>query len=114
MRLIRPILKLNLDQHMTQDQYHLMQQHLTKSQDLFIIYGPTSTGKTTVFYNLMQRLIDLKKKVITMEDPIEKAVQDAFQIDLALPGATYDKSIKQLLRQDPNAVMISEIRTDPR
>ena len=75
-----------------------------------VLHGATGSGKTTVYYHIMERLISLKKKVITMEDPIEKVISEATQIDMHHAHSSYDDVLKKLLRQDPNAIMISELR----
>lgn len=110
-RIIRPVVSAELESVITAKQLYQLDNYLTKSKDFLIIHGATGSGKTTVYYHIMEKLIKLRKKVITMEDPIEKVVSDATQIDMHQTQQSYDDVLKKLLRQDPNAIMISELRS---
>ena len=110
-RIIKPVVSADLESVLHAKQLYQLDNYLTKSRDFLIIHGATGSGKTTVYYNIMERLIKLRKKVITMEDPIEKVVSEATQIDMYQTDQTYDDVLKKLLRQDPNAIMISELRS---
>ncbi len=112
LRIIRPLQNISLDELLSQSHKSLLKQQLQRCHDTIIIYGPTSTGKSTLYYHLIKQLIAFKKKVVTMEDPIESPVTHAFQIDMGHSESTYDEHIKQALRQDPEAIAFSEIRTD--
>ena len=78
---------------------------------IFIVTGPTGSGKTTTLYSCLKSLNQVKSKIITAEDPIEYEIDGIMQtainssIDLSFAGA-----LKAFLRQDPDIIMIGEIR----
>jgi len=75
--------------------------------------GPTGSGKTTTLYTLMKRLNNPEVSIITIEDPIEYAVEDIEQIQVnPRTNLTFATGLRSVLRQDPNIIMVGEIR-DP-
>ncbi len=86
---------------------------LTNQQaGLFLISGATGSGKSTTLYTLIDEIVKLKtKNIITIEDPIEMHKQDCIQIELNEKlGITYEQTLRQILRHDPDVIMIGEIR----
>lgn len=79
---------------------------------LFIISGPTGSGKSTTLYTILDEIIATKKKnIITIEDPIEIRKPECLQIELNEKlGITYHNTLRQILRHDPDVIMIGEIR----
>ena len=78
---------------------------------LILISGPTGSGKTTTAYGLLQYLKDLGKSIITIEDPVEYEMPDLVQIQInESMGMTYDAGIREILRHDPDVIVIGEIR----
>lgn len=78
---------------------------------LIIVSGPTGAGKTTTLYTLLLEIDLLKKKVITVEDPVEYPLEGVMQVPIhAEIGLTFPVALKRLLRQDPDIIMIGEIR----
>lgn len=84
---------------------------LTQSYGLILVTGPTGSGKTTTLYSALNHLVSDTKNVVTIEDPVE------YQIDGILQNQTRDsiglgfaKILKHVLRQDPDIVMVGEIR----
>ncbi len=76
---------------------------------LFLFSGPTGSGKTTTLYTLLHACKG--KKIYTLEDPIEVYSDDYIQIQInEAQGMSYSEGIKQLMRQDPDIIMIGEIR----
>ena len=76
---------------------------------LYLFSGPTGSGKTTTLYTLLHACKG--KKIYTLEDPIEIYSNDYIQIQInELQGMSYSEGIKQLMRQDPDIIMIGEIR----
>lgn len=76
---------------------------------LYLFSGPTGSGKTTTLYTLLHACKG--KKIYTLEDPIEIYSNDYIQIQInELQGMSYAEGIKQLMRQDPDIIMIGEIR----
>ena len=75
--------------------------------------GPTGSGKTTTLYTLMKRLNNPDVSIITIEDPIEYAVENIEQIQVnPRTNLTFANGLRSVLRQDPNIIMVGEIR-DP-
>ncbi|MGP4080908.1 competence type IV pilus ATPase ComGA [Pseudalkalibacillus sp. R45] len=87
---------------------------LTRSQGLILFAGPTGSGKTTLLYSLLKESqYQMKRQVITLEDPIEKRMDSLLQIEINEPaGVTYLDGFKSILRHDPDVIMIGEIRDE--
>lgn len=87
---------------------------LRKQNGLFVFTGPTGSGKTTSMYSILNKLVEKdNKKVLTLENPIE-IINDNFvqmQINEEI-GITYSLGLKAALRQDPDIIMIGEIRDE--
>lgn len=76
---------------------------------LFLFSGPTGSGKTTTLYTILNEAHG--KKIFTLEDPIEVFSKNYVQIQInEKQGMSYSEGIKQLMRQDPDIIMIGEIR----
>ncbi len=75
--------------------------------------GPTGSGKTTTLYTLIHKLSTPDVSIVTIEDPIECAVDGISQIQVnARTGLTFSAGLRSILRQDPNVIMVGEVR-DP-
>lgn len=85
---------------------------VNQKSGMFIISGPTGAGKSTTLYALLKDLSkNNKKNIITIEDPIEIRIENCLQIEINEElGITYEKTLKQILRHDPDVIMIGEIR----
>ena len=84
---------------------------LSMPQGLILVTGPTGSGKTTTLYAVLQRLLSPEINIVTIEDPIEYSVHGINQVQVnPARGLTFAKGLRSLLRQDPNVVMIGEIR----
>jgi len=82
-----------------------------KSHGIFLITGPTGSGKTTSLYALLRRLITAERKIITVEDPVEFAMEGVNQIQVnAAIGMTFGSTLRHVLRHDPDVILIGEIR----
>ncbi|WP_062211670.1 GspE/PulE family protein [Aureimonas sp. AU12] len=78
---------------------------------IFLVTGPTGSGKTTTLYTLLQRLSDGRNKIVTVEDPVEYRVSGVTQVQThAAIGLDFAAALRSLLRQDPDVVMVGEIR----
>lgn len=82
-----------------------------KNAGLFLICGSTGSGKTTALYALGQYVADLNKLVHTLEDPIEQALDSLVQTEIdPARGITYANCFPALLRQDPDCIVLGELR----
>lgn len=85
----------------------LMQRH----SGFFLVTGPTGSGKTTTLYAALSFLHNSEKNIVTLEDPVEYSLQGITQAQINIPvGFTFEKGIRSLVRQDPDIIMIGEIR----
>lgn len=84
---------------------------LSKTNGMILVTGPTGSGKTTTLYSMLQNLNTESRKIITLEDPIEYELAGVVQSEVdEKAGYTYQSGLKALLRQDPDIIMIGEIR----
>jgi len=78
---------------------------------MILVTGPTGSGKTTTLYALLKILNDGTRKIITVEDPVEYTIQGITQVQINEKiGLTFSKTLRSILRQDPDIIMIGEIR----
>ena len=81
------------------------------SQGMILVTGPTGSGKTTTLYSVLSTMKTLENKVITLEDPVEYHIQGVTQSQIdEKRGYNFASGLRSVLRQDPNIVMIGEIR----
>ena len=78
---------------------------------MILICGPTGCGKTTTLYSVLQHVNSPEKNIITVEDPVEYAIEGINQVTSRPDiGLTFANALRSILRQDPNVIMIGEIR----
>ncbi len=83
------------------------------SQGLILVTGPTGCGKTTTLYTLLRQLNAVEKNIITVEDPIEYELPGITQISVhPKAGITFANGLRSMLRQDPDVLMVGEIRDE--
>lgn len=96
---------------MEPDHLRLMRSVLGLSNGIVLVTGPTGSGKSTTLYSGLSELVDGKQKLITVEDPVEFQVRGVTQIQAnADIGYTFARALRAILRQDPDIIMIGEIR----
>jgi type II secretory ATPase GspE/PulE/Tfp pilus assembly ATPase PilB-like protein len=84
---------------------------LKTSSGFFLVSGPTGSGKTTTLYGAINTINDPEKNIITLEDPVEYFIPGISQGQIHPDaGFTFEKGIRAVLRQDPNVIMVGEIR----
>ena len=84
---------------------------LGRSHGVIFVTGPTGSGKSTTLYACLNRINSSEKNVITIEDPIEYQLEGISQIQVASKkGMTFATSLRHVLRQDPDVIMIGEVR----
>ncbi len=78
---------------------------------MILISGPTGSGKTTTLYSALQDIQTVHRNLVTVEDPIEYHIEDVSQVHAnAKVGMTFARALRSILRQDPDVIMIGEIR----
>ncbi len=89
----------------------IVRQSLSRSTGMVIVTGPTGSGKTTTLYTLMRILAKQSVSLVTIEDPIEYSMPGICQIQANQhTGLTFAKGLRSILRQDPDILMVGEIR----
>jgi len=84
---------------------------LQRTHGIFFVTGPTGSGKTTTLYSFLKRIDATEKNIITIEDPIEYQLEGISQIQVAArKGMTFVTSLRHVLRQDPDVIMVGEVR----
>ncbi len=84
---------------------------LKKPYGMILATGPTGSGKTTTLYTLVKMLNSKDTSILTIEDPVEYAIDGINQIQVnARTGLTFANGLRSMLRQDPNTIMVGEIR----
>lgn len=84
---------------------------LTRPHGLVLVTGPTGSGKTTTLYSAIELLKGIEKNVITVEDPVEYQLDLINQVQVNNEtGMTFAKTLRSILRQDPDIIMVGEIR----
>lgn len=78
---------------------------------IFLVTGPTGSGKTTTLYSILHGLNDEKKSIVTVEDPVERNFKGINQVQInTKAGLTFASGLRSILRQDPDIIMVGEIR----
>ena len=84
---------------------------LKKPHGLFFVTGPTGSGKSTTLYAALQEIIDPKKNILTAEDPVEFKLEGINQVAIRPDiGLSFATALKAFLRQDPDIIMVGEVR----
>ena len=91
----------------------VMMRQTSTPQGMILVTGPTGSGKTTTLYTVLNYVNDGQKKIITLEDPIEYKLEGISQTQIDKEaGYTFGGGLRSILRQDPDVVMVGEIRDD--
>ena len=94
-----------------EDVYEQITMDIEKPNGIFIVTGPTGSGKTTTLYSVLRRINQIDTKLLTAEEPVEYNVDGIVQVPIdAQAGNTFAKVLRAFLRQDPDVMMIGEIR----
>ncbi len=94
-----------------EDVYEQITMDVEKPNGIFIVTGPTGSGKTTTLYSILRRINQIDTKLLTAEEPVEYNVDGIVQVPIdAQAGNTFAKVLRAFLRQDPDVMMIGEIR----
>ncbi len=91
--------------------YEIFMKEIKKPNGLILLTGPTGSGKTTTLYSFLQRIYSEEIKIITIEDPIEYHLHGISQTQIdEEKGYTFLEGLRSALRQDPDVIMVGEIR----
>ena len=94
-----------------EDVYEQITMDIEKPNGIFIVTGPTGSGKTTTLYSILRRINQIDTKLLTAEEPVEYNVDGIVQVPIdPKVGNTFAKVLRAFLRQDPDVMMIGEIR----
>ncbi len=94
-----------------EDSYEKVCEMTSKPHGIFLVTGPTGSGKTTTLYSALKRINIPDKKIITIEDPVEYQMDGINQIQVNPQiGLTFGAGLRHIVRQDPDVIMIGEIR----
>ena len=110
----RATVQLDIDQlGLGQRVVGLLRRAVRSPHGLFLITGPTGSGKTTTLYALLQTFAESTRKILSVEDPVEYHFDHVTQTQIAPAiGLTFASALRSFLRQDPDIIMVGEIR-DP-
>jgi type IV pilus assembly protein PilB len=91
--------------------YEYVTEAIQRPNGIFIVTGPTGSGKTTTLYSCLRRVNTIDSKLLTAEDPVEFDMEGIMQVAInESVGLTFSKSLRSFLRQDPDIIMIGEMR----
>ena len=91
----------------------MLKEILTRKYGMILVSGPTGSGKSTTLKSLITMLNDGRKKIITVEDPVESKIEGIVQVQVNQSiGVTFAEVLKATLRNDPDIIVISEIRDE--
>ncbi len=105
-----PLIKLE-DLGFTEEMLHRFKQLLRRPNGIILVTGPTGSGKTTTLYASLNLINSIDKNIITIEDPVEYRLPLIRQTQVNYKaGITFAKGLRSTLRQDPDVIMVGEIR----
>jgi type IV pilus assembly protein PilB len=105
---------LNLeDLGFAEDVLGLLRRHIDAPNGIILVTGPTGSGKSTTLYSALNAISSMENNVCTVEDPIEYHLPliNQFQVQEKI-GLTFSKALRTLLRQDPDVIMVGEVRDE--
>lgn len=95
----------------TQKNLELFEKLIKQPYGMLLITGPTGSGKTTTLYAILKELNSIEKNIVTIEDPVEYKMDGINQVQTnTKAGLTFASGLRSILRQDPDVIMIGEIR----
>ena len=108
----RSVVSLDLENlGMPEDVYNDLGADIDKPNGIIIVTGPTGSGKTTTLYSCLRRINKEGNKLLTAEEPVEYDIDGIVQVPInPLQGNTFPKVLRAFLRQDPDIIMVGEIR----
>ncbi len=96
---------------LTPENLHAFQLMLSRPQGMILVTGPTGSGKSSTLYTALGWVKSATKNIITVEDPIEYQIEGVNQVQInTKAGITFAAGLRSILRQDPNVILVGEIR----
>jgi type IV pilus assembly protein PilB len=91
--------------------YDYTTEAILRPNGIFVVTGPTGCGKTTTLYSALRRVNTIDSKLLTAEDPVEYDIEGIMQVAInEAVGLTFGKALRSFLRQDPDIIMVGEVR----
>jgi type IV pilus assembly protein PilB len=91
--------------------YDYMVEAVQRPNGIIVVTGPTGCGKTTTLYSALRRVNTIDSKLLTAEDPVEYDIEGIMQVAIhENVGLTFSKALRSFLRQDPDVIMVGEMR----
>ena len=91
--------------------YNYISHTIEKPNGIFIVTGPTGSGKTTTLYSALAKINTIESKLLTAEDPVEYDIEGIIQLPVNEQiGLTFARALRAFLRQDPDRIMVGEMR----
>jgi type IV pilus assembly protein PilB len=91
--------------------YDFVTEVILRPNGIFVVTGPTGCGKTTTLYSCLRRVNAIDSKLLTAEDPVEYDIEGIMQVAINdTVGMTFGKALRSFLRQDPDIIMVGEMR----
>jgi type IV pilus assembly protein PilB len=91
--------------------YEYISDVIQRPNGIFVVTGPTGSGKTTTLYSCLRRVNTIDSKLLTAEDPVEYDLEGVMQVAVVeAVGMTFGKALRSFLRQDPDIIMVGEMR----
>ncbi|TSC86336.1 MAG: type IV pilus assembly protein PilB [Microgenomates group bacterium Gr01-1014_16] len=88
-----------------------LEEAILRPHGIILVCGPTGSGKTTTLYAVLSKINNIKVNIITLEDPVEYEIAGINQVQInPLAGLTFASGLRSFLRQDPNVIMVGEVR----
>ena len=99
------------DLNLSKRDFSLVKKTIERPNGIILVSGPTGSGKTTTLYSILQRLNEPDVNIITVEDPVEYTMHGISQVQVnEKAGLTFPAALRSILRQDPDIVLLGEIR----
>jgi type IV pilus assembly protein PilB len=108
----RSVVNLSLDSlGMGQDVLDKLREMIHRPNGILLVTGPTGSGKTTTLYSGLKEINSIEEKLLTAEDPVEYDIEGIIQLPInEAVGMTFHRALRAFLRQDPDRIMIGEVR----
>lgn len=95
----------------TEGNFATFREYINKPYGMVVVTGPTGSGKSTTLYSALQQIKDVSTNIITVEDPVEYHMEGITQVPVnAAIGMSFATALRSILRQDPDTILIGEIR----